>query len=504
MIEGIRLPDKVYYYHNNKSLEFVGVAGVSTCSKMDKAIIAKKSTPLAPKAIAAAADDVSNHLVPRDATVVLLPRKLDPRDLIRKYPFPNIYRNGGNEDKVCNYMSLIIGTILDRCILSYDDIDIFKPQFISSSFFRSITQEYRKYLKYLIKYGFIEEYEYSTGNFPKSYCFTKNAIDSHFIHFYITDKKIVSRASDSSNNVDAKFYPIINQHVQSASFDLDAAADLFQSWKFPISSGKYISSHCKLEKIRTSTNNRKFSVDKTVGRLHTPFTNLKSEFRQFLTLDGSRLINVDIKNSQPFFLACLLDARTWDNFALEEKILLYSPTIREKGMDYLNNTKKGLLKKGDITEKYSLNYILETTSGLLYDNISTSLNCVDRKSAKGLVFNYLFSPLWFHHPIVDYFNFHFPHIEIFRTELNVGFWKSKRQNRLPSEQSNTLALLLQKIESTFILDHVAPVIDKELGIPYLTIHDSFMVPEGYEKAVESIITKVSLECFGISPKIKIE
>lgn len=504
MIEGIRLPSKAYYSHNKKPLEFMGVSSTATAPKNSKVASTKRKNLLVSKPIYVI-PDVSNPLIPRKATIIVLPKKLDPKDLIRKYPISNnIFRNKGNEDKVCDYMSLIIGLILDRCILSYDDIDIYAQQFINCNVLKSITQEYKKYIVYLVSYGFLKEYSYSKGNFPKSYSFTKKAIDSNFINYYITDKNIVKKSSERVYNDGANVYPIIYQHVLSASFDSDAADELFRSWDFPINSSKYISSYCKLEKIKNWSNVRKFSVDKKVGRLHTPFTNLKSEFRQFISFDGSRLVNVDIKNSQPFFLACLLDERTWENFALEEKILLYSPTIREKGGDYLINTKNAFLKKGGITETYSINYIREATSGLLYDNISKSLNCNDRKVAKDLVFKYLFSPLWFKHPVVVYFKCHFPHIDVFRRRLNLGFHKTRKQKRSPSEQSNTLALLLQKIESTFILNHVAPVIDEELGIPYLTIHDSFMVPIGFEKEVKAIIIRVALDCFGISPKIKIE
>jgi hypothetical protein len=44
------------------------------------------------------------------------------------------------------------------------------------------------------------------------------------------------------------------------------------------------------------------------GRVHTNLTNLKSDLRQFLRVDGSPLVNLDIANSQPMFLGLLLNA----------------------------------------------------------------------------------------------------------------------------------------------------------------------------------------------------
>ena len=44
------------------------------------------------------------------------------------------------------------------------------------------------------------------------------------------------------------------------------------------------------------------------GRVHTNLTNLPSDLRQFLRLDGSPLVNLDIANSQPMFLGLVLHA----------------------------------------------------------------------------------------------------------------------------------------------------------------------------------------------------
>jgi hypothetical protein len=45
------------------------------------------------------------------------------------------------------------------------------------------------------------------------------------------------------------------------------------------------------------------------GRVHTNLTNLKSELRGFLTYRGAPLVNLDIRNSQPLFLALLIRDR---------------------------------------------------------------------------------------------------------------------------------------------------------------------------------------------------
>ena len=58
------------------------------------------------------------------------------------------------------------------------------------------------------------------------------------------------------------------------------------------------------------------------GRVHTVLTNLPSDLRQFLRLNGSPLVNLDIANSQPMFLGLVLHA----------PFTLKYPLKREKGV----------------------------------------------------------------------------------------------------------------------------------------------------------------------------
>ncbi|MDD2675625.1 MAG: hypothetical protein PHF81_12165, partial [Flavobacterium sp.] len=50
-----------------------------------------------------------------------------------------------------------------------------------------------------------------------------------------------------------------------------------------------------------------YSVDDNVGRFHSNLTNIKKELRNFITYDGQKLVNIDIKNSQPFFSTILFN-----------------------------------------------------------------------------------------------------------------------------------------------------------------------------------------------------
>ena len=55
------------------------------------------------------------------------------------------------------------------------------------------------------------------------------------------------------------------------------------------------------------------------GRVHTNITNLKRTLRKHLSVDGSRLVNCDVANSQPLFLGILMNAAATKGRAIENE-----------------------------------------------------------------------------------------------------------------------------------------------------------------------------------------
>ncbi len=49
-----------------------------------------------------------------------------------------------------------------------------------------------------------------------------------------------------------------------------------------------------------------YSFDNTSRRLHTNLTNLPKELKPFISYAGSKLVSVDVKNAQPFFITAVL------------------------------------------------------------------------------------------------------------------------------------------------------------------------------------------------------
>lgn len=77
-----------------------------------------------------------------------------------------------------------------------------------------------------------------------------------------------------------------------------------------------------------------FVIDKKAKRAHTNLTNLASDLRQFVTVDGRKLGQVDLSNSQPFFLNLVLRKRINIKNASELEEFYRYKEITEKGQFY--------------------------------------------------------------------------------------------------------------------------------------------------------------------------
>ncbi|MFI5221589.1 MAG: hypothetical protein ACHQK8_04630, partial [Bacteroidia bacterium] len=76
---------------------------------------------------------------------------------------------------------------------------------------------------------------------------------------------------------------------------------------------------------------------------------------------------------------------------------------------------------------------------------------------------------------------------------------------IKSKGKNVLPILLQKIESRIILNHVCRRIAREQPtLPIFTIHDSVVCPDGYQEYVEGIMRDEFKKNLGIPVKVGFE
>jgi hypothetical protein len=282
-----------------------------------------------------------------------------------------------------------------------------------------------------------------------------------------------------------------------------------------------------------------FAVDSQGGRLYTVLTNLSRDFRRFVNYDGQPLVHVDIANSQPYFSALLLNPAFWALHYLNSKqrAQIHNETIRKNGKtgvyypDKLSAIKLNKNLKNQLTDftdtiinRISDNncdstylmfvnndnnecgieferYRKLVSSGELYEYFIKEYNLrtgkeLTREEAKKTMFEIFFSPNPFIlsklPPKSRHFKELFPNVfELFK--------------KIKSNSHNTLAILLQNIESQALLHHVcARIAAEHKHIPIFTIHDSIVTTVGNEFIVEKIMRDELIGITGLCPTLKIE
>jgi hypothetical protein len=254
---------------------------------------------------------------------------------------------------------------------------------------------------------------------------------------------------------------------------------------------------------------RYFARNKTNNRLYTNVTNLKRELREFIKGD---FVNIDLKNSQPFFLGQLLiclnamaanlniedikrDLRDNNNNTILCCSILKFDPLKTFGIKAI----KSILlihQKQKKSNLVNLKQFAEcVNAGNLYEYVGNYFNeKYKRDEIKNMMFEVLFSQN------VVYQNF--TKIIPFENEKKV-FSKvfpfvAEMVKILKNKDYTILPVLLQKIESYIFIDCIA----KELvnaGIVPITIHDSVMVERQHKGKTIEIIRNVFFQKFNVIP-----
>jgi hypothetical protein len=201
-----------------------------------------------------------------------------------------------------------------------------------------------------------------------------------------------------------------------------------------------------------------FKRNKTNGRLDTNLTSLPSYLRKFIISD-EKLYNIDLKNSQPFFLYTKLKS----SYIIDQKELKF--------------------------------YGEMVVNGSLYEYLAEQFEAITgkrrtREEMKKILFKIFYSKVSSYESYKETFRTIFPSI---MEHIDLSNF----------EQHNTLAIELQTLESFTILDIVMPEL-KLLGIAPFTIHDSFIVTEDEMPIVIEVIERKFEELHGLVPSLHLE
>lgn len=302
--------------------------------------------------------------------------------------------------------------------------------------------KYNLMLDYLIENQIIYLYKnYSTGKSCKTYRFTESMKMSKYISSKIEmpetletrkDKVKLIKESTFIHEYNEEVITHLKKSLYLVKLDYNKAKDYIKD-NIQEESSKLVNCNI-IEKIN---NNDIYSGFDKYGRFHTNFTVLKKDIREnYLSINNNKLAELDVKNSQPFFMSIIM---------------------KQKGY-------------------YNEEYHQDVINGRLYEKIMICSG-KSRKVVKQDVFRILYGRNKKHelNKIEECFK------EIYPEVYN---WIIEYKNI--NKNYKILAQELQRTESKFIFNKVIPEILKWKNIPIITVHDSILFEEEYLEEINKI------------------
>lgn len=393
----------------------------------------------------------------------------------------------------------------------------FEFVFFHTKKLRRKVRNCREYLNYLIENEiFISDNHYIVNEKSKGYQFSPTYM-TPVIAIDIS-KFTLCKSLENQTTHEAKYlrkykhlYKWFNPNLQ---IDFEAAENFLKSCYLKGDGSfseihKYNANWCSAHRL--SIGDFRFHVDNNIHRLHTNFTTMKRETRNFITYDGKPFVNVDLSNSQPLLSCSLLDESfyaksTSKNSKLTIHDLIYpntSITLTNKDIDkivynIIMVTKNDQSQAGHGFQRYKD----LVSSGTFYEAFRDEhyrLNgeyIENRATLKEKVFLMLYDKSWRHKYFDD---------KATQTLINTFPDVFKLFALFKQKDYTFLARLLQTMESTLILDRITRRIGKERpNMPLFTIHDSVVCTVGNEYYVRDIIKEETLKAIGFSPSVKFE
>jgi len=194
------------------------------------------------------------------------------------------------------------------------------------------------------------------------------------------------------------------------------------------------------------------SKDEYGNRFHSPFTNTTKILRNFIKINNSTISEIDIKNSQFYFLSCLTLFSKASIELLKETGI---PVIRLKEtchlLDYYYNNYSDFKEFIDLCLSGNIyNYLIEN---LPFNNLTKS-------KVKDLCFKALFSSS--------------KQCASSKKKLKVVFPSLVRVCEIINSTETPIPLLLQRLESSILIDRIALKGCDNSIHPFTTIHDSII------------------------------
>jgi hypothetical protein len=228
------------------------------------------------------------------------------------------------------------------------------------------------------------------------------------------------------------------------------------------------------------------------GRIHSNLTNLSRRLRQYLSVDGKPLVNVDISESQPLFMGMVIARQAVGGRNGKQKEKGSTGALHHMLVNSMMDTHPlldGTFDRGRLPG--DLRRYLELCEGrALYQTVADRLG-KSRDEAKKAILVVFFDRPWHHNAVSAILGQLFPNVMHTMKEI-------KRLDYC------RLAHFAQRIESGFMFGRVVPRIMAERPEMFVgTIHDSVLTTAGNGEFVRQLILDEFAK-LGLRPQVKME
>jgi hypothetical protein len=425
-------------------------------------------------------------------------------------------RSGLNQEKLLYIISFVFNHQMKSYESDYGDDDYAVT--ISSKMFQSILgRTYKRSFDYLCNNGILElvSKHFSGVTCRKYVLRAKFSIEPSFytIKNFAFGKTLKGRL----NKKEKIKYPYFNKWLKLIEFDTEYATVfnnlLFESRKnylpfqtiskknrIKLSNPLNQFTHGQTSILKLQNKYDKTTIDEKGMRLHSALTSCPKLLRNFITIGGQHLVSIDLKNSQPYMLLALLDPNNFKKKSDAPNPHLPIPT----SLLSTYNIPSIILRHSSIIQysKEFQEYKMLVTSGKIYDDF-VKLTQIDKKEldngfSKRNIVKFRFMLCFYSannansQGMKTLFRSKFPKIYALMCDLK-------------QKDHSTLSILLQRVESTLVLDKICGRISSEFPkIPLFTIHDSILTTPNNVEYVKSIIEEECEKYIGIAPMLSIE
>jgi hypothetical protein len=447
-----------------------------------------------------------------------IPENLDVDSLIKSYPppFPKFKR-----DKLVHIISLLY-----EIPQSKKDVIDTEQGWIpinTTKLQNDGIRDFPNYRDYLISTGILEtNNHYIVGKKSKGFRLTDEYLLNKLKEVQITEFTLIKSIKkakakkyvpDQHKTLKEWFSPFLQIDADNARKCLDAKYHKEAKIDGIRAANKMNAGRFSIAKLNRGYFH--FGVDRTSGRLHTNLSHMPKYLRYYLTYGNQKLVSIDIVNSQPFISTILFNPSFWV-LAEKAKPNIYNDCNRLINYQSIENNKYnrvGIRVSTIMLAEYTktldtidiIRYRKLAVNGGLYEYLENiiSLKANDRKLPKSkrdlmkeMMFIVLFSENAYRgREMQDAKN-------AFETEFPNVY---KRFKEIKQKDHTQLAILLQAIESEFILNRVCTRISRERPyLPLYTIHDSVATTLGNEDYVRTVMEEEAVKAFGYAPQLKNE